>query len=111
MDYLRGLLGLVVLISIASLFSRNRRAIDWKLVGIGIVLQIIFGLLITQVGFVASAFQMVSRGFVTFLDFSVEGAAFLFGDLARSESSGHIFAFQVLPQSSFSPQFPRACTT
>lgn len=97
MDYLRGLLGLAVLIGIASLFSRNRRAIDWKLVGIGIVLQIIFGLLITQVGFVASAFQTVSRGFVTFLDFSVEGAAFLFGDLARSESSGHIFAFQVLP--------------
>ncbi|MCC5945227.1 MAG: NupC/NupG family nucleoside CNT transporter [Bernardetiaceae bacterium] len=97
MDYLRGLIGLLVLVAFATLFSRNRKAIDWKLVGIGIVLQIIFGLLITKVPFVAGAFRWASEGFVTFLSFSNDGAEFLFGDLTKSENYGFIFAFQVLP--------------
>ena len=97
MDYLRGLIGLAVLIGIAFLFSKNKRAIDWRLVGIGVTLQIIFALLITKVGFVAGAFDWISDKFVTFLSFSGNGAAFLFGDLVATDKFGFIFAFQVLP--------------
>ncbi|MTI29534.1 NupC/NupG family nucleoside CNT transporter, partial [Xanthovirga aplysinae] len=83
---------------VAFLFSNNRKAIDWKLVGIGVSLQVIFGLLITKVGFVSEVFDYVSAGFVTFLNFSTDGAKFLFGDLASADGSlGFIFAFQVLP--------------
>ncbi|MFO7822778.1 MAG: nucleoside transporter C-terminal domain-containing protein [Cyclobacterium sp.] len=96
MDYLRGVLGILVLVLFAALFSANRKRIDWRLVGIGISLQVIFGILITKVDFVAALFSKVSAGFVTFLSFSEEGAEFLFGDLATS-SFGFIFAFQVLP--------------
>jgi len=96
MDYLRGVLGILVLVFFAALFSANRKRIDWRLVGIGISLQVIFGILITKVDFVAALFSKVSAGFVTFLSFSEEGAEFLFGDLATS-SFGFIFAFQVLP--------------
>jgi CNT family concentrative nucleoside transporter len=60
------------------------------------LLQLVFGFLITQVPVVESAFAMVSRGFVKFLSFSRDGAAFIFGDLA-GDSYGFIFAFQVLP--------------
>ena len=96
MDYLRGLLGIAILIGIAFLFSKNKRSVDWRLVGIGVLLQIVFGLLITKVEVVAFAFNWVSRQFVTFLGFSNDGAKFLFGDLATNKL-GFIFAFQVLP--------------
>lgn len=97
MDILRALLGLLFLISIALLFTTNRRAIDFRLVLTGIILQVIFGLLITQVSAVKLAFNWVSKQFVVLLDFSGEGAAFLFGDLMNTESMGFIFALQVLP--------------
>ncbi len=96
MDYLRGIIGILVLLAFAFLFSANKKAVDWRLVGIGVILQAIFGFLITKVDFVAQVFAAVSRGFVKFLSFSGEGAVFIFGDLATN-SFGFIFAFQVLP--------------
>jgi concentrative nucleoside transporter, CNT family len=96
MDYLRGIIGILVLLAFALLFSANKKAVDWRLVGIGVILQAIFGFLITKVDFVAQVFAAVSRGFVKFLSFSGEGAVFIFGDLATN-SFGFIFAFQVLP--------------
>ncbi len=96
MEYLRGVLGLAFLIGLAYLVSGDKKSIDWRLVGIGILLQIIFGLLITKVGFVADVFDWVSAKFVKFLSFSTDGAKFLFGDLATNKL-GFIFAFQVLP--------------
>jgi len=104
MEYIRALVGLIVLIGLAFLFSNNRKLIDWRLVGVGVGLQLIFGVLITQVPWVAQGFHAVSRGFVIFLDFSLKGAEFIFGDLAKNSgampakhSLGFIFAFQVLP--------------
>lgn len=104
-DIARGLLGISIFIGIAYLFSNNRKAIDWRLVITGILLQFIFGLLVLKVSWVASIFDQVSAGFVTFLEFASEGTAFLFGDLARdsnvdpkvNHSLGFIVAFQVLP--------------
>ncbi|MBK6264244.1 NupC/NupG family nucleoside CNT transporter [Marivirga sp. S37H4] len=96
MDYIRGLFGLLVLVGFAYLFSVNRRNIDWRLVATGLLLQIIFGLLITKVDFVELLFKKVSDAFVIFLSFSGDGARFLFGDLA-GDTFGFIFAFQVLP--------------
>ncbi|GHB25046.1 NupC/NupG family nucleoside CNT transporter [Mongoliitalea lutea] len=96
MDYFRGLIGIVVLLSVAFLFSANKKAVDWRLVGIGVVLQAIFGFLITKVDFVARIFSAVSEAFVKFLSFSEDGAIFIFGDLATN-TFGFIFAFKVLP--------------
>lgn len=97
MDYLRGIFGMVVLLSVAYAFSINRKAINWKLVGVGILLQMIFGILITKVPQVALLFGYISEGFVKFLSFANNGAKFLFNDLADIPKSGFIFAFQVLP--------------
>ncbi|MFC6999425.1 NupC/NupG family nucleoside CNT transporter [Rufibacter roseus] len=97
---LQGLIGYFVLIGIAILFSTNRRAINWKLVGVGVLLQIVFGFLVTEVGFVKAGFEAVSNGFVKLLSFSSAGAEFLFGELAKPGSAagtGYIFAFNVLP--------------
>jgi CNT family concentrative nucleoside transporter len=96
MDYFRGLIGILVLLAVAFIFSSNKKNVDWRLVGIGVALQALFGFLITKVEAVAQLFSLVSRAFVKFLSFSADGAIFIFGDLATN-SFGFIFAFQVLP--------------
>lgn len=96
MDYFRGLIGILVLLAVAFIFSSNKKIVDWRLVGIGVALQALFGFLITKVGAVAQIFALISRAFVKFLSFSADGATFIFGDLATN-TFGFIFAFQVLP--------------
>jgi CNT family concentrative nucleoside transporter len=98
MDYVRGLLGLLFLIGVAFLLSGNRKKIDWRLVAIGIALQIVIGLAIAKVGFVRYVFEFASEKFVLFLGFAREGSKFVFGSLATDTSNtGFIFAFQALP--------------
>lgn len=105
MDYLRALIGIIGLIGIAYVLSGHKKAIDWKLVGSGILMQIIIALLITQVPFLKSGFEVISAGFVKFLNFGLIGAEFLYGDLAKNSDSspdarhnlGFLFIFQALP--------------
>jgi CNT family concentrative nucleoside transporter len=94
----RGLLGIVAFIGIAWCFSANRRAIPWRLVVTGMVLQVIFGLLVLRVDAVRIVVDAVGRFFVRILDFNEAGARFLFGNLLdASQSWGFLFAFKVLP--------------
>jgi CNT family concentrative nucleoside transporter len=110
MEFLRGAFGIIVIVLVAFIFSVNRKKIDWRLVAIGISLQLAFGFLITQVEVVKIAFQFISEGFVKFLSFSEAGARFIFGDLA-GDSFGFIFALRFFQPSSSSPPFPQACIT
>jgi len=94
----RGLLGIVAFIGIAWCFSANRRAIPWRLVVTGMVLQVVFGLLVLRVDAVRIVVDAVGRFFVRILDFNEAGARFLFGNLLdASQSWGFLFAFKVLP--------------
>lgn len=96
--YLRVVAGLALLIGILFAFSSNRRAIDWKLVGKGILLQFALALAILHLSWVSSAFDAVGKGFVALLGYTREGSLFLFGDLVgRVDTFGYLFAFQVLP--------------
>lgn len=105
MDYLRGLVGIAVLVFIAFLLSSNRKKIDWRLVVTGIIIQIVIAILISKVSFVRYGFEAVGSGFVRFLSFAANGAEFLFGDLAKNSdvsngarhNLGFLFAFQALP--------------
>jgi len=105
MDYLRGLIGVIILLALAWLLSNNRRNISWRLVVTGLLLQIIIAIAVLKVSFVRNAFETVGSGFVTFLSFASNGAQFLFGDLAVNSNAapnvkhnlGFLFAFQALP--------------
>ncbi len=105
MDILRGIFGLAFLTAVAFALSANKKSIRWSTVGVGILLQVIFGLAIFKVAFVHNGFEWISEKFVTFLDFARQGAAFLFGGLAKDStkdptaghSLGFLFAFQALP--------------
>ncbi|MDP2304368.1 MAG: nucleoside transporter C-terminal domain-containing protein [Ignavibacteria bacterium] len=110
-NIIRGIIGLAVLIGIAYLFSNNKKKINWKLVGGGLSLQIIFAILIIKgedlgkffspFAWPKEFFRFVSSFFVLILNFTTEGAKFVFGNLAvgpgSPESLGMFFAFQVLP--------------
>ena len=92
-----GLFGLAVLVGIAFAFSNNKRAIDWRLVLVGVSLQIAFASLVLLVPGGREVFDALGRGFVKLLEFTAVGTQLVFGDLARADKFGFIFAFQVLP--------------
>jgi len=100
-----GLFGLAVLIGIAWLFSNNKRRVDWKLVGIGLALQILVASLVLLTPWGASIFDGLSSGFVRLLGFTTEGARFIFGDFTDPAKFGFVFAFQVLPTIIFFASF------
>jgi CNT family concentrative nucleoside transporter len=94
----RGILGMISLIFLAFLFSNNKKAIDWKTVGIGLSFQLLIAIGVLKVGFVQKAFEFVGSLFVKVLDFTRAGSQFLFeGLVVDMDTFGFIFAFQVLP--------------
>lgn len=93
----RGILGMISLLVIAFLFSANRRAINWKTVGIGLAFQLLIAIGVLKVGFIKSAFESVGQLFVNVLEYTKAGSEFLFGGMLDINSFGFIFAFQVLP--------------
>lgn len=108
---LRGLLGLAFILGLAVALSSDRRAINWRTVGVGLGLQLLFAVFVLKgddmaaafapLGWPAAAFGFGARFFVVFLDWVEAGATFLFGALALGPgtdgSLGFFFAFQVLP--------------
>ena len=97
-SFYRGVIGMIVLLIIAFLFSSNRRGIDWKTVSLGLAFQLIIAIGVLKVPFVQKIFEFVGAIFVKVLDFTRAGSEFLFSGLVSDMSSfGFIFAFQVLP--------------
>ncbi|NGP76415.1 NupC/NupG family nucleoside CNT transporter [Balneolaceae bacterium YR4-1] len=111
MDIIRGLIGMAAIIGIAYAFSTNKKRINWRMVATGLGIQFILAVFIlkgrdmaeywTPLGWPKAFFSWVSSFFVIVLDFTTQGAEFIFGDLAKSPgmegSMGNFFAFQVLP--------------
>ena len=94
----KGVLGMMSLLFISFLFSSNRKAINWKTVGIGLGFQLIIAIGVLKVSFVQNAFEGVGKIFVSILDFTKAGSKFLFeGLVVDMDTFGFIFAFQVLP--------------
>lgn len=94
---MRGLLGMGVLVVIAWIFSTNRKAISWRVVAIGLTIQLALAIGVLEVPFVQAFFSLVGDLFVKVLDYTKAGSTFLLGDLMDTETYGYIFAFQILP--------------
>ncbi|WP_223154774.1 NupC/NupG family nucleoside CNT transporter [Aestuariibaculum sediminum] len=94
----RGALGMMALVFIAFLFSSNRKAINWKIVGIGLAFQLLIAIGVLKVEFIKAIFEFIGGLFVEVLDFTKAGSKFLFeGLVVDMDTFGFIFAFQVLP--------------
>lgn len=93
----KGVLGMLVLLLIAWIFSANRKGINWKTVGAGLSMQLLLAVGVLKVDLVRRIFEFVGSLFISILDFTRAGSNFLFGDLMNVESTGYIFVFQILP--------------
>ncbi len=108
---LRGIIGIGLLVGIAFVLSNNKKKVNWRLVLGGLGIQIVFAILILRggslkqyfspFGWPKDFFNWISGFFVLILNFTSEGAKFVFGNLALGPGSlgslGSFFAFQVLP--------------
>ncbi|MBI5573948.1 MAG: NupC/NupG family nucleoside CNT transporter [Elusimicrobia bacterium] len=116
MERLISVLGTVVLVGIAWLFSMNRKKINWKTVAVGITLQVILALIVLVSPPGRWFFSKMNDVIVKMLSFSEDGARFLFGNLVANyipvgvlenynfvatikavAYGGAFFAFSVLP--------------
>src|SRR5258705_7406160 len=92
-----GLLGLIVILAVAILFSAHRRAIQWRVIVWGLTLQFVFAFLVLKTDF-GKLFQLASRAVNAMLEYTEAGSAFVFGPLgAKNGPFGVVIAFQVLP--------------
>ena len=97
-DMLRGLLGIIVILAISYLFSSNKKAINWKIIIIGLAIQLAFALGILYLPPVQWFFEFVGKLFVAVLEASRAGTTFLMGhNLMDSTFVGFVFAFNILP--------------
>lgn len=104
-NVLFGLFGLSVLLSIAWLFSDNKKAVDWRLVATGVALQIAFAafVLLTQAG--SAIFGGLGSIFVTLIGFTNEGSKMILGGFADQDKYGFVFIFHALPTVIFFASF------
>lgn len=96
---LRGMLGMLVLLAIAYVFSSNRKAVNWKMVGTGLLFQLILAVGILYVPFVQVFFEFIGKGFVKILTFTNEGVTYLLkrNDTGTFDPALKNFAFTILP--------------
>jgi CNT family concentrative nucleoside transporter len=76
-----GLVGCCAMIGVAFLASTNRRRVDWKLVAIGSVMQVVFALLVLKTGAGRALFVAANDAVTNLLNYSDVGARFVFGNL------------------------------
>lgn len=104
MNRLMGLIGILFFLGLATLLSQNRKAIKWKQVGMGLLLQFTFAICILGIpaynipGVFRFVFEFLNSLVSTVVGFTAAGSQFLFGPLAEARDPwGFIFAFRALP--------------
>jgi len=93
----RGIIGMAFLIFVSFLFSNNKKAINWKTAGFGLLIQLILAVGVLKVGWIQEIFEFAGKIFVKILEFTMEGTKFLFGDLVSLDNFGNVFVFAILP--------------
>ena len=92
----RGILGMAILIGITYLLSKDRKAINWRTVGLALLLQITLGGIVLYLPLGVALLSAVSEAVTSVLGNAQDGIAFVFGPIGAFEM-GFIFAFHVLP--------------
>ena len=103
MGRLIGILGILVIFGIAFLMSNNKKAINYKTVGVGFILQIFFAIFIFKVPLGQKIFLGLGKFITKILDFAIDGGSFVFGPLMHKAklalvwgSDANIFALQLI---------------
>lgn len=105
MERLIGILGIVLILGTAYLLSNNRKKINYRTVGMGLLIQTLLAVFILKTPVGKSIFEWLGKAVTKVLSFSDEGAKFVFGILADSPKLGQylgpensfIFFFRIIP--------------
>jgi len=103
MERFQGVIGIIVILMIAYLFSNNKSKINHRLVMSGLLLQLTIGFLILKIPAITSFFQILGKGMGKIEQFACQGAAFVYGGIAATTpagvtdftNGGFVFAFNV----------------
>ncbi len=105
MERFTGLLGIILILGLSYLMSNNRKAINYRTVGVGFGLQVILAIFILKTDVGQVVFQWLGDSINTLLGQADKGAMFVFGSLVNRELMGkafgagneYIFFFKVVP--------------
>lgn len=93
---LRGILGIITVLAVAYALSYDRKRVDWKLIGGGLFMQLIFALAVLYIPFIGTALELMGKAFIKLMDFTQAGVGFLLGPYV-TKSNGFIFLIHSLP--------------
>ena len=88
---------MLILILIAYALSNNRKNIPWKIVGLGLLAQLIIAIGVIKISWIKIFFQYISSFFVKLLEYTQAGTKMLLGEFGDVDQYGFIFVFQALP--------------
>ncbi|HPT41506.1 MAG TPA: nucleoside transporter C-terminal domain-containing protein [Candidatus Gastranaerophilaceae bacterium] len=91
MERFFGLIGILVIFLIAFLMSNNKKLINIKTVGMGFLLQILLAVFVLKTPVGQAIFYDIGLFIQKILQFSNQGAAFLFGPLSDNIKLGNVF--------------------
>jgi CNT family concentrative nucleoside transporter len=94
MDRFTGILGIALLLGISFLMSNNRKAINYRVVGMGLLLQALLAVFILKTPIGKTLFGWLGRAVTKVLSFSDEGARFVFGVLGDDSKLAPLFGDQ-----------------
>ena len=105
MERFTGLLGIVLILGVSFLMSNNRKAINYRTVGVGLLLQVALAVFILKTATGQATFQWLGDSINTLLGQADKGAQFVFGSLvdrklmsqAFGAGNDYIFFFKVVP--------------
>ena len=100
MERFFGIFGIILILGIAYLMSNNRKAINYKTVVTGFILQILLAVFVFKVPLGRSLFLAIGEFIQKILEFAKEGGQFVFGGLMDGKwelaNGGQIFALQLI---------------
>jgi len=105
MERFTGLLGIILILGVSFLMSNNRKAINYRTVGVGLLLQVSLAVFILKTDVGQQLFQWLGDSINTLLGQADKGAQFVFGSLvdrslmakAFGPGNEYIFFFKVVP--------------
>ncbi|MCA1059424.1 NupC/NupG family nucleoside CNT transporter [Rossellomorea aquimaris] len=98
MQYLWGIMGIIVVMGIAFAFSKNKKRVNFRTVLGGLAIQLFFAFIVLKTSWGQEALKGLTEVVNAIINYSNEGITFLFGGLYTEESNiAFIFAFNVLP--------------
>lgn len=106
MERFIGILGILIILGLCYLMSNNKKAINYKTVVTGLIIQFLLALFILKVPVGQFIFSKIAIFINKILEFATEGANFVFGPLTNSPEvldklfgadKSFMFALQLIP--------------